>query len=69
MASLDDQQPDALIDALGSASVVAFEPRRYVTVDLGLDQPADIARWIDAYFTQTLGAGPDTSVSVVLEEI
>ncbi|ADL00219.1 hypothetical protein [Brevundimonas subvibrioides] len=69
MASHATDWPDGLVASLGGGTIVAFEPRQYLTVDLAVTHAAGIARWIEAYFTQRLGVGDDAVIVAKVEQI
>jgi len=69
MASHATDWPDDLVASLGGGTIVAFEPRQYLTVNLVVTDPAGIARWIEAWFTQGLGVGDDAAIMARIEQI
>lgn len=69
MASRAEDWPDALVASLGGGTIVAFQPRQYLTVDLAITNASGIARWIEAYFTEGLGVGDEAAIVARVELI
>ncbi|MFC5346008.1 hypothetical protein ACETK8_05015 [Brevundimonas staleyi] len=56
MASFAVSPPKAVVEALGPAAIVAFQPRKYLTVRLVAQDPYEVAGWIHGYFLKALDA-------------
>ena len=61
--------PAAFITQLGAGVVESYEAGQYVTVRMTTVDVDAIARWIDAYFEQALGALSNYSVHCRLERL
>lgn len=61
------QDPEDLIARIGNAVVESSEAGKYVTARLEITHVLGIARWIDTYFKEVLGADSDYSVDLDLQ--
>ena len=60
------EAPGPRLDALGAFTMQEWEPNKYVTGTVTLEDARSIARWIDRYFAEVLDCASDYSVDLTL---
>ena len=63
------EAPGQLLSALGSFAVKGWEPNKYVTGTLALEDARSIAGWIDRYFAEVLDCDWDYSVDFEFDRL
>lgn len=69
MACFSDDQPDALVDELGHAATISFQPRQHLTVTLAARDPRAVAVWIHGYFVKALDTGEAFAFDAQIEQL
>lgn len=64
-----NDEPSALVARMGNAQLEGWEAGQYLTVKLTIEDARSIARWIDQYFEQVLGAPEDYGLDVSIDQI
>jgi hypothetical protein len=63
-----EESPDERLPLLGSCDLTEWEPRKYATFRLHLNEPRTVAKWIDRYFVDVLGCEQEYSIDTKLED-
>ena len=64
-----NEAPESRLGELGSFTLEEWEPNKYVTGKLALEDARSIACWIDRYFAAILDCDWDYSVDVLLQRL
>ena len=64
-----NEAPESRLAELGSFALEEWEPNKYITGMLVLEDARSVAEWIDHYFVAILGCDWDYSVDVLWERL